>query len=126
MLIADEPVSAQDVSVQSQVLNLLAGLSASRGLALLFISHNLAAVNYLCDLALVIYMGKIVGILPRGTTPAHPYTQLLAHQYRRPGLNRCLQRASRLVPRVHRGDAGFISVALMPHPDAQRRPPISD
>lgn len=77
LLIADEPVAALDVSVQSQTLNLFASLKNSRNLALLFISHNLAAVNFLCERAAVMYLGRIVELMPRGATPAHPYTQAL-------------------------------------------------
>lgn len=77
LLIADEPVAALDVSVQAQTLNLFASLKSSRQLALLFISHNLAAVNFLCERAAVMYLGRIVEIMPRGANPAHPYTQAL-------------------------------------------------
>jgi oligopeptide/dipeptide ABC transporter ATP-binding protein len=77
LLVADEPVSALDVSVRSQVLDLLAGLRARLGLALLFISHDLAAVERLADRVAVLYLGRIVEQASREDLfrrPLHPYT----------------------------------------------------
>ncbi|MGL4290040.1 MAG: oligopeptide/dipeptide ABC transporter ATP-binding protein, partial [Phreatobacter sp.] len=79
-IVADEPVSALDVSIQAQVVNLLADLRQQLGLALLFISHDLHVVRHLCDRVVVMYLGRVV---EEGTaqevfkTPAHPYTRAL-------------------------------------------------
>jgi peptide/nickel transport system ATP-binding protein len=80
ILVCDEPVSALDVSVQAQVLNLLKDLSADLGLTSLFISHNLAVVNYMADRIAVMAHGRIVETAPRHllfTRPVHAYTRAL-------------------------------------------------
>ena len=80
MIIADEPVSALDVSVQAQVINLLSDLREERGLTILFIAHNLSVVKYFSDRIGVMYYGKLVEVADSDTLysrPMHPYTRAL-------------------------------------------------
>ena len=79
-IVADEPLSALDVSIQAQVVNLLGDLKDRLGLTLLFISHDLDVVEYLCDRVVVLYLGRVVEVAPTEALyarPRHPYTQAL-------------------------------------------------
>jgi peptide/nickel transport system ATP-binding protein len=80
LLICDEPVSALDVTVQQQIVNLLCELKRESGLAILFISHNLAVVRQLCERILVLYLGRMMELAPATAVysrPLHPYTREL-------------------------------------------------
>ncbi|MFG2873503.1 ATP-binding cassette domain-containing protein [Streptomyces sp. NPDC048337] len=88
VLVLDEAVSALDVSVQAQVLNLLSDIRRETGIGLVFVSHDLAVVRYVCDEALVMYRGRTMEHRPVAellADPRHPYTRLLLASVPRPG-----------------------------------------
>jgi oligopeptide/dipeptide ABC transporter ATP-binding protein len=96
LIIADEPLSALDVSIQSQILNLLMDLRDAHGLTYLFITHDLAVVDHIADRIAVMYLGHIVETGRRDdvlTRPSHPYTQALIAAVPAPGGGKRLRRS---------------------------------
>jgi len=101
LIVADEPVSALDVSIRSQILNLMNGLQESHGLTYVVISHDLSVVKYLSDRIGVMYLGKMVELAPSAeiyARPAHPYTMGLINAIPEPDPKR--ERAKNLTPVV--------------------------
>jgi oligopeptide/dipeptide ABC transporter ATP-binding protein len=97
LLVADEPISALDVSLQGQIINLLTAVSTELGLTLIFISHDLAVVQRICARVAVMYAGRIVELGPPTllkTSPAHPYTKTLLDAVPRGLAGRSRRRAS--------------------------------
>ncbi len=95
LIVADEPVSALDVSIQSQVINLIVDLRARLGLSMIFISHDLSVIRHVSDRIAVMYLGRIVETGPAEeimTAPMHPYTQALLSSIPRPNAERGRQR----------------------------------
>lgn len=87
LLVADEPVSMLDVSVRAGILNLFRRFREEMGTALVYVSHDLATIRYLCDRTAILYLGRIAEIGPTEaviTTPRHPYTELLLAAVPRP------------------------------------------
>jgi len=108
ILICDEAVSALDLSVRAQVLNLLHDLKLKRAMAYIFITHDIGVVQHLADRVAVMYLGKIVEIGPADrvlSTPAHPYTQLLLNAVPRIGV--ALSEESAPPTQVARGGCAF-------------------
>jgi len=126
MLVLDEPVSALDVSVQAQILNLLAKLKAEHGLTYVFISHDLAVVESVADRIAVMYFGRIVEIAPARRlfqAPRHPYTDLLRRSAPRLGVERAARPAGAPaeLPDPTRPPEGCAFAARCPRADARCR-----
>ena len=80
LLVADEPVASLDVSIQAQIINLFRHLQEEHGFSFLFIAHDLAVVEFLCDRVGVLYQGRLVELAPTASlfaAPQHPYTRAL-------------------------------------------------
>jgi oligopeptide/dipeptide ABC transporter ATP-binding protein len=95
-MILDEPISALDISVRSQIINLLEDLQDSRGMAYLFIAHDLSVVQHTCDRVAVMYLGIIVEEGPSAelfSDPRHPYTQALLKAIPKPDPSIKIERA---------------------------------
>jgi len=135
LVVADEPVSALDVSIQAQIVNLLQDLKAEFGLTYLFISHDLAVVRHVADRVAVMYRGRIVEISSAETLyarPLHPYTQLLLRSVPIPEPKAEAARLARRVPNtadVAPTAGGCAFRARCPHAQlpicAEEEPPLS-
>ena len=125
LIICDEPVSALDVSIQAQILNLLMDLKRQLGLTYLFISHNLAVIDYIADRIAVMCAGRIVELAPRrqlSRNPVHPYTRALYAAVPAPDLEHRLDFAQLMEDKTSRPEA-------WPPPfrrDAEHRPDLID
>ncbi len=133
LVIADEPVSALDVSIQAQIINLLQDLQRSYNQTLLFISHDLALVRHIADRLAVMYLGKIV---ESGTesqlfdSPMHPYTRLLLESVPLPGIGRATKgsfsRDEREIAPVEKGCSFYPRCPRKKQECTENNPPLVD
>jgi oligopeptide/dipeptide ABC transporter ATP-binding protein len=116
LIVADEPVSALDVSIQAQTLNLLRDLQKELGLTYLFISHDLGVVRYMSDRIAVMYMGRLVELAPKDellSHPLHPYTETLLSAIPRADL---AYKKHRIIPRGELPDPTKLPSGCVFHP----------
>lgn len=136
LLVCDEPVSALDVSIKSQVINLLMDLREEQGLTYVFIAHDLASVRHIADRVVVLYLGRVMEIADRDAlyaTPRHPYTQMLLAAVPIPDPVRARQRPMTVVkgelPSPLDPPSGCAFRSRCPHATercAQERPALRD
>ena len=126
MIICDEPVSALDVSIQAQIINLLEDLQKEFGLTYLFIAHDLAVIRHICDRVAVMYLGKIVelgGWREVYNSPNHPYTQSLLSAVPVPDPEKQRQRARIILQRRRAQPDRSAHRLPVPHPLPDRSVP---
>jgi oligopeptide transport system ATP-binding protein len=116
ILIADEPTTALDVTIQAQILELIRGLREERGMGVILVTHDLGVVAGLCDRVLVMYAGRIVEEAPTEqlyANPQHPYTKALLHSVPRldADVHETLYTIEGLPPRLDRGPFGACTFA---------------
>jgi peptide/nickel transport system ATP-binding protein len=124
LVVADEPVSALDVSVQAQILNLLRTLQEEMNLTLIFIAHDLGVIRHICDTVAVMYLGKLVEVAGKSdfyTSPRHPYSELLFDAV--PG-SHDRQRTKNKLPDDTIGDAANPPAGCYFHPRCRHRKDI--
>ncbi len=133
-LVADEPVSALDVSVQAQIINLLRDLQLRLGLTMLFITHDLGVVEYICDRVIVLYLGRVMEIADSAdlyAAPRHPYTRALLDSIPSadPGADRKRITLSGEIPSPMNPPSGCVFRTRCPHAEArcaQAAPPLEE
>ena len=132
-IVADEPVSALDVSIQAQIINLLVDLKARLHLAMLFIGHDLAVIRHVSDRVMVLYLGRVMEIAPVRRlyeSPRHPYTEALlsaAPQVDRGGRQRILLRGEQPSPANPPSGCVFRTRCPYALPEcAEHRPPLEE